>query len=133
MASQDFQLCFVTSGNNLWRFCVSRKGGTGGGWQVHLQGAYSMAASGLSCRKTLVGAGWPISGKNGLRNKLFHLVGSLFQHLGSIFQLHQVGIHLNCNFAKWGAWLESCICLGWLKLPLGAVLSPTAQGSRKLK
>ena len=57
---------------------MSRKGGTEGGWQVHPQGANSMAASGLSCRKALVGAGWPISGKNGLRNKLFHLVGPLF-------------------------------------------------------
>ena len=55
------------------RFCFSRKGGTGEcGW-VHLKGAKSMAASGLGCRKPLVGTGWAISlllCTNGLR-KLF--------------------------------------------------------------
>ena len=53
------------------RFCVSRKGRTGGiGW-VHLKGANSMAVSGLSFRNTLVGSGWAISVlqcTNGLRN-----------------------------------------------------------------
>ena len=39
------------------RFCVSRKGGTGGGGWVHLKGANSMAASGL----VLVGTGSAIS------------------------------------------------------------------------
>ena len=43
------------------RFCTSRKGGIGvGGW-VHLKGANSMAASGIDCRKALVGTGWAIS------------------------------------------------------------------------
>ena len=35
------------------RFCVSRKGGTGGGGWVHLKGANSMAVPELSCRKVL--------------------------------------------------------------------------------
>ena len=34
------------------RFCVSRKGGTGGGGWVHLKGANSMAASGLILEAT---------------------------------------------------------------------------------
>ena len=39
------------------RFCVSRKGGTGGGGWVHPKGANSMAASGLVFRSDLVGTG----------------------------------------------------------------------------
>jgi len=61
----------------LW-FCVSRKGGTGGGGWVHLKGANSMAVSGLVFRSDLVGTGRAISilsGINGVRNKRSHLVG----------------------------------------------------------
>ena len=43
------------------RFCVSRKGGTGGGEWVHPKGANSMAASGLVFRSDLVGTGRAIS------------------------------------------------------------------------
>ena len=53
------------------RFCLSRKGGTGGGGWVHLKGANSMAASGLVFRSDLVGTGRAISvlfGINGVRN-----------------------------------------------------------------
>jgi len=39
------------------RFCVSRKGGTGGGGWVHLKDANSMATSGLVFRSNLVGTG----------------------------------------------------------------------------
>ena len=58
------------------RFCMSRKGGTGGGGWVHLKGANrganSMAASGLFFRSDLVGTGRAISilfGINGVRNQ----------------------------------------------------------------
>ena len=60
------------------RFCVSRKGGTGGGGWVHPKGANSMAASG---RSNMVGTGRPISilfGINGVRNQRSHLVGAPF-------------------------------------------------------
>jgi len=43
------------------RFCVSRKGGTGGGGWVHLKDANSMATSGLVFRSDLVGTGRAIS------------------------------------------------------------------------
>jgi len=43
------------------KFCVSRKGGTGGGEWVHLKGANSMAATGLVFRSDLVGTGRAIS------------------------------------------------------------------------
>jgi len=48
---------------------------------VHPKGANSMAVSGLSCRKALVGTGKAISvlfGINGLRNKPSYLVGPPF-------------------------------------------------------
>ena len=63
------------------RFCVSRKGGTGGGGWVHPKGANSMAASGLVFRSDLVGTGKAISilfGINGVRNQQSHLVGPPF-------------------------------------------------------
>jgi len=68
------------------RFYINRKGGTGGGG--YLQGANSVAVSGLGYRKTLVGTWWPISvlfGVNGLRYKPYSLH---FQCLGPVFQLH---------------------------------------------
>ena len=43
------------------RFCVSRKGETGGGGWVHPKGANSMATSGLVLRSDLVGTGRAIS------------------------------------------------------------------------
>ena len=40
------------------RFCVSRKGGTGGGGWGHPQDAVHMAAARLGCKRTVVGTGW---------------------------------------------------------------------------
>ena len=58
-------------------------------------GENSIDVSGLSCRKALVGTGWPISSKNGLRNNLPHLVGPLFPtlrvHLSAIPSWHSPG------------------------------------------
>ena len=39
-------------------FCVSRKGGTGGGAWGHPQGDMHMVAAGLSCQSTMVGTVW---------------------------------------------------------------------------
>ena len=77
----------------LW-FCVSRKGGTGGGGWVHPKGVNSMAASGLIFRSDLVGTGRAISIRFGIsevRNKRSHLVASISRIQG-LFQLRQVGI-----------------------------------------
>ena len=51
---------FLFSWSLLWdtQFCVSRKGGTGGGGQGHPQGAVCMAATRLGCKRTLVGTRW---------------------------------------------------------------------------
>jgi len=43
------------------RFCVRKKGGTGGGEWVHPKGANSMAVSGLVSINDLVGTGRAIS------------------------------------------------------------------------
>jgi len=62
-------------------FSFSRQGRTGGGEWVHPKGANSMAASGLGCRKPLVGTGWAISlllYMNMLRNSLLALWGLHF-------------------------------------------------------
>ena len=72
------------------RFCVSRKGGTGGGRWVHPKGANSMAASGLIFRSDLVGTGRAISililfGINGVKNKRSHLVGPPFPEFKARF------------------------------------------------
>ena len=70
------------------RFCVSRKGGTGGGGWVHPKGANSMATSGLVLRSDLVGTGSAISvlfGTNGVRNKRSHLVRPPFPEFKARF------------------------------------------------
>ena len=70
------------------RFCVSRKGRTGGGGWVHPKGANSMAASGLVFRSDVVGTGRAISilfGINGARNQRSHLVGPGFPEFKARF------------------------------------------------
>ena len=70
------------------RFCVSRKGGTGGGGWVQWKGANSMAVSGLVLRSNLVDTGRAISvlfGINGVRNKRSHLVGPPFSEFKACF------------------------------------------------
>jgi len=60
------------------RFCMSRKGGKGGGWRVYPNGVNIMAVSELSYRKALVGLGWVISlllCTIGVRKQSSHLVG----------------------------------------------------------
>jgi len=70
------------------RFCVRRKGRTGGSGWVRPKGANSMAASGLVLRSDLVGTGRAISvlfGINGVRNKRSHLAGPPFPELKARF------------------------------------------------
>ena len=67
---------YMVDQSSLSRFCVSRKGRTGGGGWVNPKGANSMAMSGLACRKALVGTGRAVSvlfGINGLGNKLSYV------------------------------------------------------------
>ena len=63
------------------RFCVSRKGRTGGcGWG-HPQDAVHMAAAGLGCKRTMVGTGWANSRPGCMRKFLkcySHLSGGSF-------------------------------------------------------
>jgi len=79
------------------RFCVSRKGGTGGGGWVHPNGANSMAVSGLILRSDLVGTERAISvlfGINGVRNKQSHLLGPPFPEFKARF-LATAGWHFS--------------------------------------
>ena len=69
-------------------FCVSHKGGTGGGGWVHPKGANSMAATWLVLRSDLVGTRRAISilfGINGVRNQRSHLVGPPFPEFKALF------------------------------------------------
>ena len=80
------------------RFCMSRKGGTGGGGLV--KGANSMAVSGLVFRSDLVGTRRTISilfGINGVTNKRSHLVGPPFPEFKARFSA-TAGWHF---FANW--------------------------------
>ena len=84
------------------RFCVSRKGGTGGGGWVHPKGANSMATSGLVFRSDLVGSGRAISilfGINGVRNKRSHLVGPPFPQFKARFSA-TAGWHFLRDFTR---------------------------------
>jgi len=84
------------------RFCVSRKGQTGGGEWVHPKGANSMAASGLILRSDLVGTGRAISilfGINGVRNKRSHLVGPPFPEFKACFSA-TAGWHFSRDLAR---------------------------------
>ena len=79
------------------RFCVSRKGGTGGGGWVHAKGANSMAESGLVFRSDLVGTGRAISilfDIKGISNKPSHLVGPPFPEFKACF-LATAGWHFS--------------------------------------
>ena len=63
------------------RFCVSRKGGTGGSGWGHPQGAVQMAAARLGCKRTVVGTGWANSWPgcmSRLRKYYSHLSGGSF-------------------------------------------------------
>ena len=80
-------------------FCVSRKGGTGGGGWVRPKGANSMAASGLIFRSDLVGTGRAISilfGIKGVRNKRSHLVRPPFPE----FKAATAGWHFSRDLTR---------------------------------
>ena len=84
------------------RFCVSRKGGTGGGGWVHPKGANSMAVSGLVFRSDLVGTERAISilfGINGVRNKQSHLVGPPFPEFKACFSA-TAGWHFSSDLTR---------------------------------
>jgi len=76
------------------RFCVSRKGQTGGGEWVHPKGANSMAASRLILRSDLVG-----TGRAGVRNKRSHLVGPPFPEFKACFSA-MAGWHFSRDLTR---------------------------------
>ena len=48
----------IVSAHYACWFCVSRKGGTGGGGWSHPQGDMHMVAAGLGCKSAMVGTVW---------------------------------------------------------------------------
>jgi len=82
------------------RFCVSRKGGTGGGGWVHLKGANSMAASGLVFSRS--GTGRAISilfGINEVGNQRSHFVGAPFPEFKARFSV-TAGWHFSRDLTR---------------------------------
>ena len=62
----------------ICRFCISRKGGTGGGGWGHPQGAVHIVAARLGYKTATVGTGWANSlpgCMNRLRKHYPHLAG----------------------------------------------------------
>jgi len=117
----SFMMSFPAMSLGL-RFCLSRKGGTGGGGWVHPEGANSMAASGLIFRSDLVGTGRAISihfGINGVRNQRSDLVGPPFPEFKALFSA-MAGWHFSRDLTN----------MAWLKLALGAVLSLASRENR---
>ena len=67
-------------------FCISRKGGTGGGGWGHLQGGVHMAAARFGCKRGIAGTGWGNSCPgcvNRLRKHLHGVISSREGCLGS--------------------------------------------------
>ena len=63
------------------KFCVSRKGGTGGGGWCHPQGAVHMAVAMLGCKRTMVDTRWANSCPgymSRLGKRYCHLLGGSF-------------------------------------------------------
>jgi len=108
------------------RFCVSRKGGTGGGRWVYP----------LVFRSDLVGTGRAISilfGINGVSNKWSHLVGPPFPEFKARFSA-TTGWHFSRDLTRHlliGGCGHSDVSVKYgCKLPLGAVLSLTTWENR---
>ena len=114
------------------RFCVSRKGGTGGGGWGHPQGAVHMAAARLGCKRAMVGTEWANS-RPGCMNR--HR--KCYSHLRGVWQgrLHAWTLsgylpNENADYCmlinEW-AWLRSRVCLFEAESALGFSFGVRAQ------
>ena len=111
-----------------YRFCVSRKGGTGGGEWGYPQGAVHMAAARLGCKRTMVGTGWANSRPgcmSRLRKCYSHLSGGSFLAGKASWALSgclPIESADHCMLVNEWAWLRSRVCLLRLEVELGSVL-----------
>ena len=110
------------------RFCVSRKGGTGGGGWGHPQGAVRMAAVRLGCKSNMVGTGLANSRPgfvSRLRKCYSHLLGGSFL-AGKASRAPSGCLPTEsadyCMLLNEWAWLRSQVCLLGLKVHLGSFL-----------
>ena len=119
------------------RFCVSRKGGTGGGGWVHLKGANSMAVSGLVFRSDLVGTGRAISilfGINGVRNQQSHLVGPPFPEFKAGFSA-TAGWHFSRDLTRHlliGGCCQTTYLLSMAEITSGSSFEPNKPREQEL-
>jgi len=100
-----------------------------GEW-VHPKGTNSMAASGLGCRKAMVGTGWAISllfCMNWLRIQHSGLVGPPFLTVTFLLVCNWPSLDYWELVNEW-VWFESWICREWLQGQLGEVFK--TQGNR---
>ena len=110
-------------------FCISRKGGTGGGGWGHPQGALHMAAARLGCQSAMVGTRWANSCPgymDRLRKRYSHLVGGSFLAGKPAWVLSECLPTENADYCmlvnEW-AWLRSRVCLLSLKVHMLKVVS----------
>ena len=111
------------------RFCVSRKGGTGGvGGGGHPQGNMHMVAARLGCQSTMVETEWANSrpGRmDRLRKRYSHPVGGSSLAAKAAWALSgcmttESADH--CMLVNEWAWSRSRVCLLRVEVDLGAVL-----------
>ena len=80
----------IVSAHLRW-FCISRKGGTGGGAWGHPQGDLHMVAVVAVCRNALGGTGWSnscLACTNRLKKHCSHLVESSFLGVKAFLSLN---------------------------------------------
>jgi len=119
MKSADFELMMLLLAMSLGlRLGTSRKGGTGGGGWVSAQGWNQMGqdASGLGCRKAMVGTGWAISLLVAwLGLGVLALCGLYFWQYTFFLDVHKQSLAERCDYweliNEWVC-LESWICRG---------------------
>ena len=110
------------------RFCVSRKGGTGGGGWGHPQGAMYMMIVRLGCKSNMVGTGLANSRPgcmSRLRKCYSHLLGGSFLAGKASWALSGCLPTESADYCmlvnEW-AWLRLRVCLLSLKVHLSSFL-----------
>ena len=97
------------------RFCVSRKGGTGGGGWGHLQRDMHMVAARLGLQSTMAGTGWANSRPScmdRLRKRYSHLVGGSFLAGKAAWALSRV-LTIACLLMSRCGQGHKSACKGW--------------------
>ena len=108
------------------RFCISRKGGTGGDGWGHPQGDMHMVAARLGCQSAMVAlANSCTGGMDRLRKRCSHLVWGSFLAEKAAWAQSECMTNESADYCmlvnEW-AWLRSRVCLLRLEVDLDSVL-----------